>query len=790
MTMRIKPTAVVFLIVLVFSAGLLADNGKELYQFRYSDQRKQVDATANKADDVALAAEHLKDTVKYVDNPVLLRVLCEEAYELGMRDRSGYATAAEAVETLLAKFPAERDAYRAKALHVYEVQYRRGIDRVNSGEKMIDLYLEQAAAKAKTGDFLGATLLTTKAYGAASGVKSLRKSGVTARRAYYQIRRRMQQTPGDPKLRSEAIRLCVAEMDNPAEAVTLLDDSVGEPFRTYVPLAANRPEEVLAPACLELGYWYEQLAKRAGTAGKAVCLRRAGMYLERYLELHEGKDEARTKAELLLDRVDKEIGKLKHAARPLGPGRPKPKEALTTGRARRIDLLKLIDPAKHGVSGRWEKKDNMVGVLPSPYARLTLPVAPDGDYMLGVVFVRKSGRYVAVILPVGSGAVAFYLGFSDYPTLRTIDGSTYYNRESRLGRLTDGKEYSVVAKVAVRKDQARLVIYVNGELAIQWQGSTSALVPFSGWRLPDPGTFGLGANDAQVLFKEAKVVLDKAPKAPPTLSVRPLPPTTARPTVTPPAAPPKPVATARTLALKLAGDVTMKLVRIPDGEFMMGSPPEEAGRGSNESPRRKVTIGKSFYMAAYEVTQAQWKSAMGTTPWSGKKNVADGATYPATYISHADAVKFCEALSRTAGRTVRLPTEAEWEYACRAGSQKRHCFGDDVKVLGEYAWYIDNSRSGMENTPRLVGTKRPNAWGLHDMHGNVLEWCADWYGNYRTDDVVDSTGPSSGHTRVFRGGRGASSANDCRAAARWSQTPGYSTYKVGFRVVVPIHVTR
>ena len=162
----------------------------------------------------------------------------------------------------------------------------------------------------------------------------------------------------------------------------------------------------------------------------------------------------------------------------------------------------------------------------------------------------------------------------------------------------------------------------------------------------------------------------------------------------------------------------MEFVRIPAGSFQMGWP------GSEEN--RKVRIKKPFYMCKYEVTQAQWKAVMGTTlhqqrakavvPWNLK---GEGPEHPMYYVSWEDAVKFCKKL----GRKFRLPTEAEWEYACRAGRRTRFHYGDDPNEseLSQYAWWWDNSNS--QTHP--VGQKKPNAWGLYDMHGNVREWCSD-----------------------------------------------------------------
>ena len=202
--------------------------------------------------------------------------------------------------------------------------------------------------------------------------------------------------------------------------------------------------------------------------------------------------------------------------------------------------------------------------------------------------------------------------------------------------------------------------------------------------------------------------------------------------------------------------IGMKLTLIPAGTFMMGSPESEEARNNNEH-QHEVTISKAFYMQTTEVTQGQWKAVMGTEPWKGQefsKYVKEGPDYPAVYVSWDDAVAYCKKLSEKEGKTYRLPTEAQWEYACRAGTETAWSFGNDEKALGDYAWYEENAFSAGEQYAHQVGLKKPNAFGLYDMHGNVWEWCHDYYGEdyYQQSPEKDPTGPASGSSRVLRGG--------------------------------------
>ena len=235
--------------------------------------------------------------------------------------------------------------------------------------------------------------------------------------------------------------------------------------------------------------------------------------------------------------------------------------------------------------------------------------------------------------------------------------------------------------------------------------------------------------------------------------------------------------------LDLGGGVTIRLVLIPAGKFMMGSPDSEKGRVKNEG-QHEVTLSKPFYAGVTEVTQAQYQAIMGTNPSSFK-----GATNPVEMVSWNDAAEFCKKLSDKTRQAVRLPTEAEWEYACRvedpprrAGTATAFSFGDSDSTLGDHAWYSANSGG----TTHPVGQKKPNAWGLCDMHGNVWEWCADGYGDYPKGAVTDPQGAAPCAQRVLRGGSWLFNTGNCRAANRHWSSPGGRLSDCGFRVVASV----
>jgi formylglycine-generating enzyme required for sulfatase activity len=225
--------------------------------------------------------------------------------------------------------------------------------------------------------------------------------------------------------------------------------------------------------------------------------------------------------------------------------------------------------------------------------------------------------------------------------------------------------------------------------------------------------------------------------------------------------------------LDLGNGVALNLVDIPAGSFMMGS-----NDYANEKKPHQVTL-KAFQMSKYPITQKQYRLVMGTNPSSfqGDENC------PVENLSWHDAVKFCEELSKRIGQKVKLPTEAQWEYACRAGSTGKYCFGDDDSKLGNYAWYDKNS--GSRTHP--VGEKLANSWGLHDMHGNVWEWCEDvWHENYNgapTDGSAWLTGGEQ-NRRALRGGSWFDNVINCRSANRDWNVADDRDNDVGFRVVV------
>lgn len=243
----------------------------------------------------------------------------------------------------------------------------------------------------------------------------------------------------------------------------------------------------------------------------------------------------------------------------------------------------------------------------------------------------------------------------------------------------------------------------------------------------------------------------------------------------------------RVLMMPPTNRIPAHFVLLPPGTFIMGSPTTEQDRESDEGPQTTVTITRSFWISKYEVTQGEWIEVMGTNPsaFPGDTN------RPVENVSWIQATNYCAILTQreqAAGRLqpgyrYRLPTEAEWEYACRAGMSTRFNYGDDpgYAQLGQFAWFGGNSGG----TTHAVGQKLPNLWGLYDMHGNVWEWCWDWVASSLPGgNVTDPTGPPSGLSRILRGGGWSAPAMHCRSAVRGDGAPNAFNNSTGFRPVI------
>jgi formylglycine-generating enzyme required for sulfatase activity len=247
----------------------------------------------------------------------------------------------------------------------------------------------------------------------------------------------------------------------------------------------------------------------------------------------------------------------------------------------------------------------------------------------------------------------------------------------------------------------------------------------------------------------------------------------------------------------LTNSVGMAFVLVPAGSFLMGSTPDEPGHRSNEGPAHEVIIGNAFYLGVHPVTQAAYLAVTGKNPARFHDSAGGGREHPVEGVSWEEAAAFCRALSdrpeeRAAGRSYRLPTEAEWEYAARAGTGTPFGFGANFGAAqGNFdaAYPYGDAEPAASSGRTTPVTRYPaSAWGLHDMHGNVWEWCADWYGEsyYAALPLRDPPGPPEGKFRVLRGGSWKNQATACRAAYRNALAPHQKDSATGFRVVLVV----
>jgi formylglycine-generating enzyme required for sulfatase activity len=220
----------------------------------------------------------------------------------------------------------------------------------------------------------------------------------------------------------------------------------------------------------------------------------------------------------------------------------------------------------------------------------------------------------------------------------------------------------------------------------------------------------------------------------------------------------------------------MRFVYIPPGVFKMGSPDDESNRRENE-PLHNVMLTQGFYLQTTPVTQNQWEALMGNNPSNFK---GDGERPVENVRWDKDVQDFIEKLNKEGRKVFGLPTEAQWEYACRAGTETSYYTGDTEADLDRAGWYGKNSNS----TTHPVAQKEPNSFGLYDMHGNVFEWCQDWHDDYSKSGAIDPDGPSNGSARVIRGGGWDGSAGYCRSACRYGHHPDLCFDGLGFRLVL------
>jgi len=431
-------------------------------------------------------------------------LLCEKAYELGVKAPSGYATAVEAMELVADRVGDKAASCQDKIVAVRQREYdaAKGPERAKAGAALLDAVLAGAGAWESAGGFTEATALLRRAQALASAVAPERKTEIQARTERIAIQQkvrkqaadlkaRVQANPQDAASRKELVRLLVVELDNPAEAAAFLDDLLDEAMRKYVPAAAKGVEAAPEAACLELANWYVALLEKA-VIGKQALLARASAYYERYLDLHKADDVTRSQAALALKKVEETLSKLGAKSDP------------TPKQGRWVEILRFADPAKDTVEGKWERgKEGFLVMRPGWYARLAMPCVVDGNYEFSVTFARTGGdAALNLIFPVGSAAALVYFG----------GGGGMLESKSQAERLMPGvlqnnQDYTAEVKVTVDGETGEISAQMNGKPYMHWQGPLSDLRDPGQWKMPVRQMFGFGAHQTTMAFKSVKLRL-------------------------------------------------------------------------------------------------------------------------------------------------------------------------------------------------------------------------------------------------------------------------------------------
>lgn len=499
-------------ILLLGAACAWAEEAEDAFTSLYGKDYKTVTATPDKADDVALAAPLLAAAKAQDIQPGLLVILCEKAFELGLRAPAGYETAVEAMEFLARKAPDRGAASLEKVASVREKQYQatKGLDKADAGEVLVEALLVAADARMDGGNATEAMALLRKALAMANAVKSDRKNEVQGRidrvttrlrieKQVTGLKAKLEASPGDAGSRKQLVHLCLVELDDPAQAEKFLDESSEASLRKYIPAVSKGVEAAPEIACMELGEWYRGLGEVASVSpgGKEAMFKRARAYCQRFLDLHKADDLARNQAVLAVKKMDEALARL-------GPA----KGEGIIGPGRWIDLLKLIDIEKDTVEygkEKWQKSDGDLrfsGGKPD-WCRVVVPCVPAGNYQLRVRLVRLRGTDESVaILPVGNSGVAVAFGIGD---LAQLVGVRLAPDQKVPCTIINGQEYEFDITVLVVRDQADITIMANGKLHLHWQGPQSALRVSDLWRLPDPKVLGLGVEYTPMVFKSVRL---------------------------------------------------------------------------------------------------------------------------------------------------------------------------------------------------------------------------------------------------------------------------------------------
>jgi len=498
---RFATMAPAVLVALTFLPLLRADEAEDAFNRLYgSDYDK-----ALRTRDTAFAAKLVEAAKTKGTEPGLVAILCDKAYELGAKAPGGYSAAAQAVELLADKVPERRaDCLdRIAALRQREYDAAKKPDKAKVGEELFEALLAAADAKAEahaTADALGLcrrALLLLPAVGQERKPEVQgRMERLTARqkaeKQVADLKAKLEANPEDVAARNDLVRLCLVEMDDPAQAAKVLNDSCDESMRKYIPAVAKGVDDAPELACVELGNWYLGLADKATVAGKGAMMARAYAYYDRFLWLHKAEDGARSEALMARKKVEEALAKL-GVARADVPGPW-------------VDLLKLADPSKHAIEGKWEFKGgglSITRVWPLS-GRFVFPCVPEGSYEVMFVMMCVDGQGGGMILPVGDTGVFFHFMTGG----GRFDGAKpgqLAAQQLTPGELVNGKDSTLDIRVIQKKDQAEITVNLDDKPYLYWQGPQSDLSVPDRAKWLRPLRVSLDACGSTVIFKSVKI---------------------------------------------------------------------------------------------------------------------------------------------------------------------------------------------------------------------------------------------------------------------------------------------
>ena len=505
---------VICLVVGGFAVAAVAATPEENFKTLFGDDVRKAALTATAKDDAELANAFLKACGMLADEPDLKVLLYQKAAEFGSKDPVGHAAALKAVDILAETLPKRRAEWEALRLNVRRVVYQaaRGSARSDAAMAYLDQLVALGETRTEAGQATEAIAVYRQALLLARTYRKSRVSEISAKikmaasSVALQERRdalkaKVDKDPANASLREQLVMLELLEFDNPAAAAKLLKEDMDEYLRTYIPLAAGPIEKTAETACMDLGKWYVQLLDKAATiAARTTAYKRATAYYRQFLAVHEGKDMNTVRAELAMRRLDAQARKL--GIRITG----------VIASPKSIDLLKLIDPAKHTVDGQWTARKGALACDRHGRQLIVAPTTAMGGYDMKTVFTIVKGTEAAVMLPAGSGFTSLIIGgWSGWGGSRSglcnIDGkdvgssSNPTSVKSQRGQplVREGVKATLDISVRLKGDTVDIKAMLNGKKFIAWSGKQSSLSLYYSWKMKSK-TFALGTHSSEVVW--------------------------------------------------------------------------------------------------------------------------------------------------------------------------------------------------------------------------------------------------------------------------------------------------